>query len=115
MTTIVLSMIIACGVGVLLRESFIQASLSRNLIQQIAIYSECNSLVPIVKKTLSETKPEELNQPDPHFLEIKGISGPRWEIGRSELKHQKIRLEFRLVDQSIEFDPIRFNLAIQNE
>ena len=111
--TMILSIIIITAVGFLYQQSIVQHSLAKNLTQQIAIYSECNSLIPILRSQLDQISTENIKTPQQAFFSVSHQNGVRWKIDRSAWQNQKIQFTFHLTDEHTAIDLIRLTIHYQ--
>ncbi|MBT4288339.1 MAG: hypothetical protein HOD92_13470 [Deltaproteobacteria bacterium] len=111
--TMILSIIIITAVGFLYQQSIVQHALAKNLTQQIAIYSECNSLIPILRSQLDQVSTENINLPEQSFFSVLNKDGERWKIDRSAWQNQKIQFTFHLRDEQTAIDLIKLTIHYQ--
>ncbi len=109
----ILSIVIITAVGFLYRQSMVQKALARNLVQQTALYEECYSLIPLLKRQLDQISSDEMSTPDPSFFSANGDKMVRWEVDRSAWQHQKIQFTFHLVNTQTIMDPIKLTIRYQ--
>ena len=81
--------------------------------QQIAIYSECNSLIPILRSQLDQVSTENINLPEQSFFSVLNKDGERWKIDRSAWQNQKIQFTFHLRDEQTAIDLIKLTIHYQ--
>ncbi len=112
-STIIISIIVITTIGFLYQQSIVQQALAKNLIQQTAIYAECNSLIPILKTRLDQESTEDLMNSNKAFISIFGSGGERWQIERSAWQNQKIQFTFILVEAQSTMDPIKLTINYQ--
>jgi hypothetical protein len=111
--TMILSIIIITAIGFLYQQSIVQKALARNLVQQTALYEECYSLIPILKRQLDQLGVDEINTPDLSFFTANDEKAIRWEVDRSAWKHQKIQFTFHLIKAQTVRDPIKLTISYQ--
>jgi len=111
--TMILSIIIITAVGFLYQQSIVQHALAKNLTQQIAIYSECNSLIPILRSQLDQVSTENISHPEQSFFSVSNQDGVRWKIDRSAWQDQKVQFTFHLTDEQTAIDLIKLTIHYQ--
>ncbi len=106
-------MVVITLVGFLYQQALVQQALTKNLIKHTAIYSECNSLIPILRSQLHQENLEELKKPELSFFSVYNNEELRWTVDRSAWENQKIQFTFLLTEAQSAMDPIKLTIKYQ--
>jgi hypothetical protein len=97
---IILSFIILSSLGFWYRRTMVQSFLSERLIAQRIDYTECKSLLPILKIKLDAISSEQLKQANDDFMTVAVSGKKQWQIARSPYSNGRVVFVFTRMQSS---------------